>query len=157
MLIGFQFIIVFSTYFIFCRVLVHNQITSIQSDTFNDLPSLTNLYVSNSFYFPMLWLTKHEYAYSMILFIFHDSMWDVIMKWRFKPWWPTIPSILTKQTITSDLNITDHNKDQYIYRWKFRYWLGTARNTLLLTLVTLLTITVYTKHQNANTKLRNTV
>jgi hypothetical protein len=34
------------------------------------------------------------------------------LNWRFKPWWSTIPSISTKQIITSDLKITDYNTDQ---------------------------------------------
>ena len=60
------------------------------------------------------------------IFIFNDSMWDMVMEWRFMPWLSTIPSISTKQTITSNLKITEHNKDNYtqvvknvnnLYKW----------------------------------------
>jgi len=39
---------------------------------------------------------------------------------------------------------SDHNKDQDILCWKFRYCLGTGTNILLLILVAFLTIIVYT-------------
>jgi hypothetical protein len=43
LIIGSHIVIVFSTYFIFCSRLNYNQITSIQSGAFNDLPKLTHL------------------------------------------------------------------------------------------------------------------
>ena len=43
MLIKSQFVIVFSTYLIFCSYLYSNQITSIQEGAFNNLTSLTTL------------------------------------------------------------------------------------------------------------------
>jgi hypothetical protein len=47
--IGSQIVIVFSTYFILCSNVNNNQITSIQSGAFNDLPRLTELWVWNPF------------------------------------------------------------------------------------------------------------
>ena len=58
---------------------------------------------------------------------------------------------------TSHLKITEYNKDQDMKRWNFRYCLWVGTSIILWISVALLTITVYTKHQNANTKLRNTV
>ena len=61
------------------------------------------------------------------------------------------------QQTTSHLKITEYNKDQDILRWKFRYCLCVGTHITLWISVALLTITVYTKHRNANTKLKNTV
>ena len=93
-----QLIIVFSTYFIFCSYLYSNQITSIQSGTFNKLTSLTHLYVSNSFYFPccnlqnMNMLSQWSLLYSTIL----CEMW--LWKESLRHDLRTIISISTKQT-----------------------------------------------------------
>ena len=56
-----------------------------------------------------------------------------IMKRKFKQWWPTIPPISTKKTITSHPNWTHwtKKKDHDIWRWNSTSGLGTDSTFVL--------------------------
>ena len=90
-----QFVIVFSTYFICCSNLQSNQITSITSGIFNDL--LICKYQINSIFH--VFTFKTWICLVNIPFYIERFSVKCDLKWRFKPWWSTIPSISTKECL----------------------------------------------------------
>jgi hypothetical protein len=99
MVIWSDIYILFSRDFIFCKYLNFNQITSIQSGTFNGMPSLYSLKVSSSLLIPCCNL-QSMIMHVQYFFLFRDCMSVVIMKTKCKLLWSTVPSISTKRTIT---------------------------------------------------------